>query len=263
MIYNSSFVNISRDKMNEKIKVFNRDQIKYIAALLMFIGHFMIFTVKELNYLGLPSVIVKPLILFQYIAPFVFMFFIAEGFYYTKNLKKYVARLLTTGIVTQFTFVLANTGSMDWNMFLTTGNIVLTLLLSLLILIIYDSSRINIIFKIMMIMLCLGITYVWNMEWAIIAPLIVFVFYILRDKPVWRFVSYEILMIGYVLISMGGFEALISKVLFILVIQVPIIIITFFYNGQEGRFPVFSKYFFYLFYPVHMMIIFMIKVIIR
>lgn len=130
-------------------------------------------------------------------------------------------------------------------------------------LLIYDSSRINIIFKIMMIMLCLGITYVWNMEWAIIAPLIVFVFFILRDKPVWRFVSYEILMIGYVLISMGGFEALISNVLFILVIQVPIIIITFFYNGQEGRFPVFSKYFFYLFYPVHMMIIFMIKVIIR
>lgn len=249
--------------MNEKIKVFNRDQLKFIAALLMFIGHFMIFTVKELNYLGLPSVIVKPLILFQYIAPFVFMFFIAEGFYYTKNLKKYFARLLTTGIVTQFTFVLANTGSMDWNMFLTTGNIVLTLLLSLLILIIYDSSRINIIFKIMMIMLCLGITYVWNMEWAIIAPLIVFVFCILRDKPVWRFVSYEILMIGYVLISMGGFEALISNVLFILVIQVPIIIITFFYNGQKGRFPVFSKYFFYLFYPVHMMIIFMIKVIIR
>ena len=126
--------------MNEKIKVFNRDQIKYIAALLMFIGHFMIFTVKELNYLGLPSVIVKPLILFQYIAPFVFMFFIAEGFYYTKNLKKYFARLLTTGIVTQFTFVLANTGSMDWNMFLTTGNIVLTLLLSLLILIIYVNA---------------------------------------------------------------------------------------------------------------------------
>lgn len=249
--------------MDEKIKVVNRDQLKYIAALLMFIGHFMIFTCNELNFLGLPTVIVKPLIWFQYMAPPVFMFFISEGFYYTKNRLKYFERLLITGIVTQFAFVLANTGRMDWNMFLTTGNVVLTLLLSLLSLIIYDSSRVNIILKILLIMLCIGITYIWNMEWAVIAPLIVFAFYILRDKPVWRFVTYETLMIGYVIISMGGFAAFISNMLFVFVIQIPIVIITLFYNGQKGRFPMISKYFFYLFYPIHMMLIFVIKVIVK
>lgn len=249
--------------MNEKIKVINRDQLKYIAALVMFVGHFMIFTINELNFLGLPTVVAKSLIWFQYMAPPVFMFFISEGFYYTKNRMKYFERLLITGIVTQFAFVLANTGTMDWKMFLTTGNVVLTLLLSLLILIIYDCSRVNIILKILMIVLCTGITYVWNMEWAVIAPLIVFAFYILRDKPVWRFVAYEILMIVYVLISMGGFAAFISNVLFVLVVQIPIVIITLFYNGQKGRFPMFSKYFFYFFYPMHMMLIFMIKVIVK
>ena len=32
------------------------------------------------------------------------------------------------------------------------------------------------------------------------------------------------------------------------------IVITFFYNGRKGRFPVFSKYFFYVWYPLHLLL---------
>ena len=41
--------------MGNKMKVINRDQLKYIAAFFMFIGHFFTFTIKELHFLGLPS----------------------------------------------------------------------------------------------------------------------------------------------------------------------------------------------------------------
>ena len=33
-----------------------------------------------------------------------------------------------------------------------------------------------------------------------------------------------------------------------------IIVITFFYNGRKGHFPTFSKWVFYVFYPLHLII---------
>lgn len=36
--------------MKDKLKVIDRDQLKYIAAILIFIGHFLTFTVKEVHF---------------------------------------------------------------------------------------------------------------------------------------------------------------------------------------------------------------------
>lgn len=244
--------------MKDKIKIINRDQLKYIAAFLMLVGHFMLFTSQELKFFGLPSGIIRPIILLQYVAPPVFMFFIAEGFYFTKNRAKYAVRLLISGIVTQFTFVLANTGTMDWNMFVKKGNVIFTLLLSLLILMIND-SKLKVPLKIFLDVIVLGVNYLMSMEWAILGPAMVFVFYMLRDKPWMRFAVYEFLTIGYVIISMGGIIALIQNTYFLIVFQIPIILITFFYNGKKGKFPRFSKHFFYIFYPAHMLLIFVVR----
>lgn len=246
--------------MKDKLKVIDRDQLKYIAAILMFVGHFLSFTVKEAHFWGLPLAVVTLLTYLMYIAPPMFMFFIAEGFNYTKSKTKYVVRLLITGLITQVAFVLANSGSIDWNMFLHSGNIIFTLLISLLILIIYN-SELKVIPRVVLMLVFTGVTYLWNMEWAVLAPLLVFTLYVLRNNTVWRFIVYEIIMLGYVVITMGGLLALVQNIYFILAIQIPILMITFFYNGKKGRYPVFSKWFFYIFYPAHLFIIFIIKYI--
>ena len=66
--------------MKDKIKIINRDQLKYIAAFLMLVGHFMLFTSQELKFFGLPSGIIRPIILLQYVAPPVFMFLSQKDF---------------------------------------------------------------------------------------------------------------------------------------------------------------------------------------
>lgn len=247
--------------MIEKVKIIDRDQLKYIAAVFMFVGHFLTYTVKELHFLGLPSVAAKTLMYSVYIAPPIFMFFISEGFYYTKSKAQYAVRLLITGIITQFAFVLANTGRMDWNMFLCSGNIILTLLISLCVLMIYKSKW-NVFSRVFLMLVLIGVTYLWNMEWAVLAPLMVFAFYGLRNRPVWRFVVYEIFMLGYVAVTMGGLTALTQNLCFLLAVQIPIIVLSFFYSGKRGKYPSFSKYFFYIFYPAHMLLIFVVKLLV-
>ncbi|MCQ2532779.1 MAG: conjugal transfer protein TraX [Saccharofermentans sp.] len=222
----------------------------------MFIGHFFTFTIKELHFLGLPSVLVNMVLWFMYIAPPIFMFFISEGFVYTRDRKKYIIRLLIVGVVTQFAFVLGNAGAMDWYMFSHSGNVILTLLISLLILMIYE-SKLNVFLRAILALALIGFTYLWKMEWGVVAPLVVFSFYAFRNKPVWRFVIYDLIMVGYTVISMG------MNVPFLLVVQIPIIMVTFFYNGKKGRFPRFSRNFFYIFYPAHMLFIFLIKVLFK
>lgn len=248
--------------MKEKIKVIDRDQLKYIAALLMFIGHLLTYTVDELHFWGFPSFVVRILIYSMYAAPPIFIFFISEGFNYTNSKSKYVIRLLITGVITQFAFVLANVGSMDWNMFLYSGNIILTLLISLFVLIIY-TSKMHVFPKFITMIALILLTYLWNMEWAVVAPLMVLAFYLLRGKPIWRFVVYESLMMGYVVITNGELIALVQNVCFLFAVQVPIIMITFCYSGKKGKYPSFSKSFFYVFYPAHLFMIFIIKMIVK
>ena len=37
------------------------------------------------------------------------------------------------------------------------------------------------------------------------------------------------------------------------------VIMTVFYNGKKGKHPVFSKWFFYIFYPAHVLVIALLK----
>lgn len=41
----------------QKMKIVNRDVLKWIAAFFMGIGHFLLFTYSELHFIGLPNVI--------------------------------------------------------------------------------------------------------------------------------------------------------------------------------------------------------------
>ena len=40
-----------------------------------------------------------------------------------------------------------------------------------------------------------------------------------------------------------------------------IVVITFFYNGKKGHFPTFSKWAFYVFYPLHLLVAFVAQMV--
>ena len=90
--------------------------------------------------------------------------------------------------------------------------------------------------------------------------LFILLLYIFREHPFIRFTAYEVLMLIYVL-YMGGFSILGFNWLMFMIFSLPNIIIALFYNGEKGHFPEFSKYFFYFFYPAHLLLIFVVKIL--
>ena len=247
----------------DKLKCINRDLLKWIALFFMGIGHFLLYTFEEFHYFGLHGFIFKFFIMMEYIAPPVFFFFISEGYRYTHSKKNYFIRLLVMTLVTQIPYVLFHTYdqnhkiSFDFLMFLTNWNVIATLLLGFVSIAIWDSSK-HPVLKVVGILLCCSAGYFT--EWSFWGVLFILLLYIFRERPWIRFAVYESLMLVYVL-YMSGFSIFGFHWLLFMVFSLPIIIITLFYNGKKGHFPKLSKYFFYFFYPAHLLLIYIVKIL--
>lgn len=249
----------------DKLKLINRDLLKWIALFFMGMGHFLLYTSDELHFCGLHGGILKFFIMMEYIAPPIFFFFISEGYRYTHSKKNYCIRLLVLTLVTQIPYVLfhtydqSHTISFDFQMFFTNWNVIATLLLGFISIAIWDSSK-HPALKAAGIILCCVAGYFT--EWSFWGVLFILSFYIFRERPMIRFAAYELLMILYIL-YLSGFSIFGFNLLLFMVFSLPIIIITMFYNGEKGHFPKFSQYFFYFFYPAHLLLIFIVKILFK
>ncbi len=84
------------------MKRLNSNHLKLIAIIAMTIDH-----IADLLYPGIPNNIISNVlhIIDRLTAPIMF-FFICEGFYHTKNLKKYITRLFAFSLISHLHIVL-------------------------------------------------------------------------------------------------------------------------------------------------------------
>lgn len=82
------------------MKKLNSNHLKVIAIIAMTIDH-----IADLLYPGMPNNIITNIlhIIGRLTAPIMF-FFICEGFFYTKNLKKYITRLFAFALISHFAY---------------------------------------------------------------------------------------------------------------------------------------------------------------
>ena len=85
------------------MKKLNSNHLKLVAIIAMTIDH-----IADLIFPGMPNNIWSNIlhIIGRLTAPIMF-FFICEGFYYTKNLKKYVTRLFLFALISHFAYCFA------------------------------------------------------------------------------------------------------------------------------------------------------------
>ena len=85
------------------MKNMNANHLKLIAIIAMTIDH-----IADLLYPGMPNNMISNImhIIGRLTAPIMF-FFICEGFYYTKSLKKYIVRLFIFSIISHFAYCYA------------------------------------------------------------------------------------------------------------------------------------------------------------
>lgn len=182
-----------------------------------------------------------------------FAFLAAESYCHTSNLKKYYKRLFIFALISQVPFMFFRTLVGEWKML----NIMFTLLLGIFSINIYDKVNKKYI-SIPLVILIVIIGEVVNVDYGWLGVLTVFLMYLLRNKKMFLPLIYGITVFLYYY-SIWGYQYIFTTriVLSILFTWSSTFIINK-YNGEKGKN---MKYFFYWFYPVHMIGVYLLHFI--
>lgn len=233
-----------------KLRVLNRDVIKYIAMFTMLLNHIGNILMKH----G------EPLTEFfcdiGYFTAITMCYFMVEGYQYTKSKKNYGIRLFIFAVVSQFPFNFAFQHGGNLNM-------IYTLFLCFLILVVrekYGNSTTATLLQVLLVIAsCFG-------DWPLFAPVFVILFDEARlgRKKFWD--AYIFGMVGFGIIQFLNYsnafppvQSAVYAIGSVLGILASGLVIRYLYNGKRAtRGRNISKWFFYIFYPAHLLVIGMI-----
>ncbi len=227
------------------MKKLSRDTIKYIAIAAMLLDHIALFFLDFYTFTGQVFHIVG-----RITAP-IMCFFIAEGYFYTHDKKKYAIRLLIFALISQFPWSLLHDSSH------ISFNMILTLFFGLLAVHV-EATVENKVGKIVLIALLCAVTY--YCDWKVFAVLWCVGFYKFRQDNKRKFIWFSLVCAGYFIYvfssnlaaDTGIYHSLISSLYSLgTYLSIPLLLS---YNGEKGKFKG-SKWVFYIFYPLHLLII--------
>ena len=224
-----------------KIRIFSGAQLKYIAFLSMLIDHvnkaLMYPLLTENRFLRYVSDVFD--ILGRVAFP-LFMFFLVEGFFKTGNRFKYLLNLIVFGIISEIPFDLFQSAVLFQP---NSNNVMFTLALALVMIWVIDELKVPKSYIIppvlwfpvsiiIVITVCL-LSMIWGLDYEYHGILIAYFFYIFRNNPILSIIGgyLSIFKTPWALLGFG---------------------LTLTYNGKRGKQ---NKILNYLFYPVHLLIL--------
>ncbi len=207
--------------------------LKLIGIISMIIDHvgFIIYPqYKILRYIGR-------------IAFVIFAYQIGVGFSHTKSKEKYILRMIIFSIISQYPFYLAlKAGNPSTSFELNVGATFTFALLAL-----YCIEKIdNKILKYITVLVIIALSCYVPMDYGVYGILTVIIFYLFKDSKILMSACYSLLLLSYCSIKNSTFNL---PAIFALI---PIC----FHNGKKGPN---MKYLFYIFYPIHFLVILYIK----
>lgn len=236
----------------KSIRKLNRVQIKYIAIAAMLLDHLAAFLLSPEKYPGLIVLYIIMRTIGRVAAPVMF-YFLVEGFTHTSSKRNYCLRLLSFAILSQIPYSLLRYGSV------ASGdlNVMFTLLFSFLMLMVVEKTSKQII-KGMAVFLFI-FTSVFS-DWGLIGPLMTWLFYVNRSDRKKQVRDY-LLIVGIQLFSavlfiicntQSWYEGICQLGTFLVI---PLLLA---YNGESGNKTFINKWLFYVFYPLHLMLIWLV-----
>ncbi len=217
--------------------------LKIIAIVTMFIDHIGYAIWGKFSFFNYIGRIAFPIFAFQ----------ISEGYIHTKNLKKYFLRLFIFAFISQIPFMLFDSLiSNDFSL-----NIFFTLLLGLTCIYIYDKSKYKSIAIILSIVISL-IAEFSHCDYGIYGVAIILLFYIFKSNISFASIAFILATTIKYLIPIFKYGLYDVYLYLFTCTIIPIIFINL-YNGKKGKD---TKYLLYLFYPIHLLLIYGISLII-
>lgn len=183
-----------------------------------------------------------------------FAFLIAEGYSHTSDLKKYYKRLFIFGLISQIPFMFFRMLVGEWKML----NIMFTLLLGLICITTYDKiNKKYISIPIVIVIIFLG--EILRVDYGWLGVMTVFIMYLLRNNKKFLPLVYGIIIFVYYYSIAGSEYILLTRNVLLMLFTWSSTFIINMYNGEKGKS---IKYFFYWFYPVHMLIVYLLHFVV-
>lgn len=236
----------------------NRDAIKYMAMFTMLLNH--------IANVFMPAGSLRRLLCVNigYFTAITMCFFLVEGYEHTRSKKRYALRLGLFALLSELPYCLAF--SAGGGLRFIGMNMIFTLLLCFLIILVLD--RLN--EPVLKFLCVLALTLVSiKSDWGVFAPLFTVLFIWSKGDERRLRLSYLISMLTFGLYKYLRFMGALTSTLNILnalggmaAIALSGLCVIRLYNGRRAaRFQSFSKWFFYLFYPLHLLILGLIRVL--
>ncbi|MBO5227985.1 MAG: hypothetical protein J6B39_03220, partial [Lachnospiraceae bacterium] len=239
------------------MKSLNRTQLKFIAICAMVCDHVAWGFVEFWSPLGQVMHVIGRLTI-----P-IMCFFVAEGFKKTSSVSGYIKRMMLFAVVAALPFYL-----FFGEMYEYRQNIIFDLLLGLLLLAVLENKKFKLWQKIILSAGLFGISMAVG-GWVIMPMLYILVFYYVKDfkkQAAWvcgLTVLLQIFLIAAVelnrVLHFSKYDWPWYDKLYFLGFMLPLILLKF-YNGEKGK-NIFGRYFFYLFYPAHFLVLAGLKAI--
>ena len=232
------------------MKNLNSNHLKIIAIIAMTIDH-----IAWLLFPGLQTTWYVMLlhIIGRLTAP-IMWFFIVEGYNHTRNLKKYITRLFIFAFISHFAYCFAFGISFMPNLIFNGTSVIWSLAWAVVLLYILDNEKINKYLKIFLFIFIFLITF--PSDWSCI-PVFAIIFMNKYKDNFKKKMLY--MMIGTLMYSIVYF-IFIDRVYGILQLFTCLTIpILYLYNGERGKLNL--KYLFYIYYPLHLFIIGILRII--
>ena len=215
----------------------NRNQLKYLAVAAMLIDH--------IAFNLLPNGTLREVMRFigRLTNP-IMAYFIAEGYIHTRSIKRYIQRLCVFTLISWMPFNLFVYGY--WPC--ANLGVIFTLMLGLIAICVWDKSGMNVAEKMCVILLLCYLSRYG--DWRYVNVILPLLFYIFRKDAPKKWLSYYVFM-GLNMFRgalMGGLRMYQTGIYVF-----PLLMMC--YNGESGSKSVFHKWFFFVFYPLHLLIL--------
>ena len=235
----------------------DRDTIKYIAMAAMLVNHIGTIFLT-------PGTFLYELFLdIGYFTAPVMCYFLVEGYRLTHSRKLYGRRLFVFAVLSELPFCLAFSHGAE--VYFVAMNMIFTLFLCFLLLEMLEKEPKGFARGLLVALLILASTV---SDWAILAPVYTMLFYKAgqdREKQKKAFFWAAALFGAFGLAGSPEWYSGLQRLLYALGCMSGVaaagVCIVCFYNGRRAqRGQRFSKWFFYLFYPVHLLILGIIRI---
>lgn len=224
----------------------NREQLKWAMTLWMVLDH--------IGYFIPGTWAIAFHIVTRCVAP-IFAYFIVEGYRYTSNRRRYALRLWGFGIAMS----LGNLLSSYLLAIPVHNNIFLTLACGFSIIWAWDTLKneqnpLHRVLARLLFALCIYLGLLSEGGFVLVPFMLIT--HLNFDNKKRQYIGYALLSLAHLLLTVVGADDLVTTIMlnpdWLFITCIPLLLL---YNGKKGNAPSWSKWAFYVFYPLHLWII--------